>query len=227
MKIMLSTASGEVEPAAAQLVSWLWAAEQVGQGAAIHVADLETLAVALGAVETYRNSGGRGAIRFEHVPLCLPDLAAQIAPLGIVVVTEPAFLYASGDRYLSDVETHLQPFLYPLRTLLETGVRVRAGSDAPVGPSAPLLGIQAAVERRTQSGVTLNAEQRLSESEAQALYRSSASQHLRLGAPANLVVLGGSPAAPAPRDVLATFRRGRCIWHRDWAKDSRTHDGPR
>jgi predicted amidohydrolase YtcJ len=38
-------------------------------------------------------------------------------------------------------------WLYPLKTLLKEGVRVVGGSDCPMEPLSPLLGIQAAVSR--------------------------------------------------------------------------------
>jgi len=57
-------------------------------------------------------------------------------------------------------------YAYAFRTLLESGTRLAFGSDAPVEPVAPLLGIHAAVTRRRLDGTPgpdgWHPEQRLS-----------------------------------------------------------------
>src|ERR1051326_6359314 len=149
MKLLLSTVTGRVQPDAAQLIDLFDVARRVGTGVALHIADEGMLAVGLYAADRVRRRGWDLPIRFEHVPICPPDLASELARLEVTVVTQPGFLLASGDRYLQDVEPHLQQWLYPIRSLLERGVRVRAGSDAPVGPVDPRRAMRTAVTRMT------------------------------------------------------------------------------
>jgi predicted amidohydrolase YtcJ len=49
-------------------------------------------------------------------------------------------------------------WLYPLKTLLKKGIRVVSGSDCPMEPLSPLMGIQAAVTREAfpEEQVTLD-----------------------------------------------------------------------
>jgi predicted amidohydrolase YtcJ len=170
MKLMLSIATGEVLPSAAELIGLFHAALHVGTGVALHVADEAMLAVALFASGEARARGWDLPIRFEHVPICPPALAAEIARLHVTVVTQPSFLLSSGDRYLHDIDAHLQPWLYPIRSLLHAGVNVRAGSDAPIGPVDPRQGMLAAVTRMTETGARIVAAESISPTEARRMY---------------------------------------------------------
>ncbi|HEY8517737.1 MAG TPA: amidohydrolase family protein [Candidatus Binatia bacterium] len=158
--------------------------------------------------------------RIEHASLCPPELVTRLASAGVAVVTQPAFLAARGDKYRREVEEPLWPWLYPLATLRKAGAHVVAGSDAPVVPLDPRLGLDAAVERRA-GDVVLAPEERLDPASALELFTSSAAR-LRgeaaappwtPGAPCDLLVAD----AWSPRDgfaslrVRATLRAGRCI----------------
>ncbi|MFL6557388.1 MAG: amidohydrolase family protein, partial [Bacillus sp. (in: firmicutes)] len=65
-----------------------------------------------------------------------------------------------------------EPYLYAWKTLLESGVLCAGGSDAPVEPIDPLLGIHAAVTRRTPGHLHKgwNAKEKLSMLEAVKLF---------------------------------------------------------
>src|SRR5262249_34794473 len=79
-----------------------------------------------------------------------------------------------------------------------------AGSDAPIGPSSPWIGLAAARARRTASGALLGARERLGAAAALALCTrgaadalgASALGRLRVGGPAGPVVV--EPDAPRP-----------------------------
>ena len=61
-----------------------------------------------------------------------------------MVVTQPGFIYHSGDRYLEQLAEQDIANLYPLKAWLDAGLPVATSSDAPVVPPEPLAGIQAA-----------------------------------------------------------------------------------
>jgi predicted amidohydrolase YtcJ len=64
-------------------------------------------------------------------------------------------------------------WLYPLKTLLNNGIRIIAGSDCPMEPLNPLLGIQEAVSRDYFSEERVSAEEALRMYTFDAAYSSS------------------------------------------------------
>jgi predicted amidohydrolase YtcJ len=119
---------------------------------AVHVPDLETLVFALDVLGTLPR---RPYVRLEHVGVCPPSLAPDVARVADAVVTQPGFLYWRGDGYRRRVERALWPWLYPSATLLGAGIRLAVSSDAPVAPADPLRSLSALVRRVTRSGAAL------------------------------------------------------------------------
>jgi hypothetical protein len=124
----------------------------------------------------------------------------------VLVVTQPSFVYYNGDRYLRQVEAEDLPYLYPLRTLLETGVSVAAGSDAPVAPPGPLFGLVGAVRRLSSAGAAVAPGQAVSVEEALVMHTRAAAYasfeegqrgSIRAGKRADLVLLSGLPVRQA------------------------------
>ena len=95
-------------------------------------------------------------------------------------------------------------WLHPLKTLLNEGVKVAGGSDCPMEPLSPLLGIQEVVLR------TEFPEQRLSVEEALRMYTldaaySSGEENVKgsieEGKLADLTVLSDDPVAVEPEKI--------------------------
>ena len=86
------------------------------------------------------------------------------------MVTQPAFVYYSGQRYLATVPPEDLEWLYPIGSLCAAGLRVAGSSDAPVVPLDPLAGIYAAVTRTTETGQRLLPREGISAEEALKLY---------------------------------------------------------
>ena len=80
----------------------------------------------------------------------------------MTVVTQPNFVRERGDDYLTDVSAGERDELWPCRSLLDAGIPVRAGTDAPYGRLDPWALIHAAVERRTEAGRVLVPGERIS-----------------------------------------------------------------
>src|SRR5213075_927110 len=87
----------------------------------------------------------------EHIHLGREDDLDRFGALGIVAAMQP--IHATSDRDLADRYwgPKRTPRAYPWRTLLERGAVLAFGSDAPVEPIDPLLGIHAAVTRRRRA----------------------------------------------------------------------------
>jgi predicted amidohydrolase YtcJ len=149
----------------------LEAAHRQGMQVAVHAVEGPAIAVAVAAFRDVLARWPRlHRHRIEHCALCPTPLAEQIAALDLVVVAQPGFLAHVGDRYVAEVPASEQRWLYPLRTLLACGVRVAGSSDAPVGPLSPLVGIDAAVNRRSRRGTPVVVEESLSLDAALRLY---------------------------------------------------------
>jgi predicted amidohydrolase YtcJ len=89
--------------------------------------------------------------RIEHVQLIHPDDAGRLGALGIIASMQP--IHATSDYEMADRYWGARArWSYNWRLQLEAGAVLAFGSDSPVEPFAPLLGIFAAVTRRRPDG---------------------------------------------------------------------------
>lgn len=113
--------------------------------------------------------------RIEH--LGLPELShlTRMKDLRVHCVTQPVFLYELGQNFRDHLPEHYLDNLYPFRSVLEAGVNLAFSSDAPVVKDFnPLMGIQNAVERLDNTGVSIALPQRISTVEALKAYTINA-----------------------------------------------------
>ena len=75
------------------------------------------------------------------------DCLADLAELGVTVVTQPNFVAERGDQYLADVPADEHTQLWRLRSLLESRVAVALSTDSPFGGADPWAAMRAAVRR--------------------------------------------------------------------------------
>lgn len=127
--------------------------------------------------------------RIEHAAVTPPDLLEQLAQLGLIVVTQPQFIAERGDSYRAEVAPEDQPWLYRLQGFLDAGIPLAAGSDAPYGDLNPWRAMQAAVTRRTTSGVVMAAAEALTPEQALDLFLAPLREP---AAPARRVAVGVS-----------------------------------
>ncbi|MGH8013413.1 MAG: amidohydrolase [Candidatus Binataceae bacterium] len=196
---------------------------------AFHATEIEELDAALNAIEMASRQlspeiTARVFCRIEHGGLIPPDYPDRIAAAGAWVVTNPAFLYYRGVKYAG--EPGLIPYLYRGRTLLDAGVNLAAGSDAPVTPARPMAAISTAIARVALEGYELALDERLTLAEAMKLVGSSAARLLRLdggqietGQVADLIVLPAEPSTLSPSELLnlavdITIVGGRVVYER-------------
>jgi predicted amidohydrolase YtcJ len=146
-----------------------------------------------------------------------------------MVVTQPSFIYYSGDRYLQTVPAEEIKHLYPIRTLLKSGVKVAASSDCPIAPANPLMGIYAASSRMTETGEAVLSEEKITPEEALRMYGEYAARatfdermkgSISLGKLADLVVLNGDPTT-VPIDEIKDIKVEMTIVIASEAKQSR------
>ncbi|HUQ17029.1 MAG TPA: amidohydrolase [Candidatus Saccharimonadales bacterium] len=123
-------------------------AAAAGIAVAIHAIGDRAVRVALDAIEPTRSTHPELRQRIEHVQLVRSADLPRFGRLGIIPSMQP--IHATSDRDL--VDRYWGPErarrAYPWRALASAGATLAFGSDAPVEPIDPLLGIHAAVDRR-------------------------------------------------------------------------------
>lgn len=230
VKIILHRTTGELLPTERELSSLVFRIHQAGRQAVIHAIEQEEIKAACKAVESALCALPRpdARHRVEHCSLCTPSLAKRIASLGMIVVTQPAFVYYHGERYLKTVPEPQWKHLYPLATLMRNGVLVAASSDCPVIPPDPIKGIYAAMTRRAENGEPFPPGERISLFEALQMYTAWAARaafeetfkgSIAPGKAADLIVLSHDPTRLRPEQVGAlevemTILGGEVVWEK-------------
>jgi predicted amidohydrolase YtcJ len=198
------------------------AARPQGRAVAVHCVTAAEFALTLAA---FQAAGARPGDRVEHGGVIPAEALPVLAELGLTVVTQPAFVFERGDRYLAEVDPREQGDLYRCASLIAAGVPVAASSDAPYASPDPWAGMAAAIARRTRAGKPIGSEERVAASTALGLYLGprgspgAAPRRVEPGAPADLCLLD-SPlaealAAPSAERVRATFVAGEMVYQVD------------
>ncbi len=153
--------------------------------------------------------------RIEHVQLLDASDANRLGQLGVVASMQPAHQpsdWRIADRFWGKRNR----FAYAWRTVLASGAVLAFGSDCPVEPIDPMLGLHAAVTRQTPEGEPpggWHAEQRLAPLEALRAFtwgpayaagEESAKGSLMPGKLADFVVLPVDPLTGPPELFLET-----------------------
>jgi len=202
-------------PSLEELADTARAAHAEGRPIAVHCVTRAQLVLGLAAVH---DAGAAAGARIEHAAVVPDELLEPLR--AVTVVTQPAFIAERGDAYLSDVDADDLPYLYRCRSLLEAGVRVAGGTDAPFGDADPWASVKAAVERRTASGAVLGPRERLAPADALKLFLGEADapsivRRVQPRAAADLCVLhcplGAALADPNAEAVRATVIAGTVV----------------
>ncbi|VWX54095.1 amidohydrolase family protein [Novosphingobium sp. 9U] len=201
-------------------VAFIHDAHRQHRPVAVHCVSEVELVFALAAIAEAGPSLGD---RIEHVSVATLGLLDRMADLALHACVQPSFVHERGDRYLADVEPRHQGDLYRLRALVDRGIPLAGGSDAPYGTADPWAAMAAAVSRRTSSGVALGREEALSPDEALALYLAdpldfTRTRRIAVGEPADLVLLDRPWREARERlssaDVVATIIAGELVHDR-------------
>ena len=196
---------------------------------AIHADERDSVETAVTALEhALSRMTAAHRHRIEHCSVCPPPLVRRLKQVEALVVTQPAFVYYGGERYLATVPAKDLEWLYPVGSLCAAGLKVAGSSDTPVVPLDPLTGIYAAVTRTAETGQRLLPREGISAEEALRLYTLNGAfasfeegikGSITAGRLADLVILDGDPTAVAPeaiRDigVAMTIIGGEIVWQR-------------
>ncbi len=228
VKIIAGRVTGNLHPAQAELNDMVASIHQAGFQAVIHAVEEPVIEAVCEAVEyaLKRDPREDHRHRVEHCSVCPPPLVQRLARLGITVVTQPAFLFHSGDRYLETVPLNDLPNLYPIGAMAREGLRIGFSSDFPISEPNPMVGIHAAVTRLTESGRRIHPEQGIGIAEALRMYTLDAAAagfeettrgSLSPGKFADLIMLDDNPLTASVdrlKDIRVemTVLGGRIVW---------------
>lgn len=188
-----------------QLVSLMGRASSSGITPSIHAIGDDANTFALNAFEEV---GCAGTI--EHAQLLAWEDIQRFADLGISASVQPE--HAMDDRDVADVLwAGRTDRCFPFASMLNAGVQLAMGSDAPVAPLDPWLAIASAVERTRDERAAWHPEQRI---EPQAALDASARTRVAVGQRADLCVVDIDPLYASVEElrsmpVSATFVGGR------------------
>ncbi|MEQ9059730.1 MAG: amidohydrolase [Gammaproteobacteria bacterium] len=185
-------------------------------------------------MDAYENSRrGRSSdavLRLEHAFVAEPAQAPRMADLGIDLVANPGLAWLWGevfDMWRGECQHHLK--LFPVRSMIDAGVRVSLGSDHPCGSFSPAEIIWTAVNRTSSKGMPVDPEEAITAAEALRAYTINAAHasnradkegSIEVGKRANLVVLDRD-IVTCPSDeiraaqVTMTYVDGECAYRKD------------
>jgi predicted amidohydrolase YtcJ len=208
------------------------AADKAGLAIAIHaIGDRGNAELLDIFAEVAQKNGPRDRrFRIEHAQHLRPEDYKRFAQLGVIASMQPYHIIDDGRWAEGRIGAKRCASSYALRSLLDAGAKVAFGSDWSVAPLNPLLGLDAAVHRKTLDGKHPKGwfpEQRITVQEAIEAYTLTAAYaaflekelgSLEVGKLADLVVLSRDILAEAEREqianteVLITMVGGRVVY---------------
>lgn len=147
-------------------------ARELGLPVAIHAIGDRAFEMVLNAIEKHPLIGG-GRDRLIHAQILRKELIERTKKLPAILDIQPRFLASDYPWVIDRVGPDHMEFCYAWKTLLNEGLHCAGGSDAPIEPADPLLGIHAAVTRTNLDdleGTVYQPEQALSVYEAISLF---------------------------------------------------------
>ena len=146
--------AGLMQYAESDLRSWIGNADSAGLQVTVHAIGDRANAIILDIYDSVAKAHGARDRRFrvEHAQHLRPQDIPRFGRLGVIASMQPYHAIDDG-RW---VEGRIGPVriktTYAFRTLLDTGAKLGFGSDWTVAPLDPILGVYAAVTRRTLDG---------------------------------------------------------------------------
>lgn len=152
-------------------------ARKHGEAVAIHVIGDFAMEKALDAIEAHPTPKGKRD-RLIHAMMLREDLIERLKQLDVALDLQPSFVTSDFPWVVERLGEDRLALSYAWKTLLDAGIIVAGGSDAPIEEVDPREGLFAAVARRkpdeTHEGYL--PEQKLSRYEAIRLYTYGSAQ---------------------------------------------------
>jgi predicted amidohydrolase YtcJ len=200
-----------------KLREYILAADKAGLSVAVHAigdrANADLLDIFADVVKA--NGPRDRRFRIEHAQHLRPQDYARFKELGVIASMQPYHVIDDGRWAEGRIGAKRCASSYANRSLLDAGARLAFGSDWSVAPLSPLLGIDAAVNRRTLDGKHPDGwfpEQKIGVAEAVEAYTLGSAYAgfqekergtLEAGKVADLVVLSRDIFAESEKDHIA------------------------
>jgi predicted amidohydrolase YtcJ len=117
-----------------------------------------------------------GTLVIEHAFLADAEQRARASRLGVGITVQQPLLYAQGAQLLAGWGKERTSQILPIRSWIEAGVQVSAGSDSPPTSFDPMLAVWGMVTRGTKQIGVQGAEQALDQYTAIQLYTAASAQ---------------------------------------------------
>lgn len=124
-------------------------ARSAGMAVAIHAIGDEAADRVIQVLKACPPSPSKLPDRLIHGQVLRRDQIRELCRLPVAVDIQPRFVVSDFPWVRERLPQELHRYAYAWKTLIESGVPVGGGSDAPIEPLDPLLGIHAAVTRRS------------------------------------------------------------------------------
>lgn len=207
-------ASGDLRDPVA-MYGFIQGADKAGLQVSIHAIGDRAIHEVLDLMERAEKENGPADRRFriEHLQHLGREDVARLAPLSVIASMQPYHAIDDGRFAEKRIGAERLQLSYAWRSLLDSGVVLAFGSDWPVAPLDPIMGIYAATTRRTLDGRNPDGwvpSQRITVAEAVHAYTvgSAFAEHqeafkgsLERGKLADLVVLSGDIFAIPPEQI--------------------------
>ena len=169
----------------------------------IHAMGDKAIDTTLTVIEQTQKANVR--FRIEQAAVLNKPLIKRLKEQNVTVTIQPKVITTEFSVWSANLRLgNRTRLLHPLKTLLDEGVRVAAGSDCPMEPLSALLGVQEMVTRQSYP------EQQLSVDEALRLYTLNAAYcsgeealkgSIEEGKLADLTILAEDPAAVPSTEI--------------------------
>ena len=174
----------------------------------IHAMGDKAVDVALKVIEqTSKQAAGKPVrFRIEQAAVLNQELIKRLKTQRVVVSVQPKVIASEFSVWSATERLGVEraKWLHPLKTLIKEGVKVAGGSDCPMEPLNPLLGMQEAVTRQNFPEQRLTVEEALRMYTVDAAYSSceeNVKGSIEDGKLADLTILSNDPLA-VPMDEL-------------------------
>lgn len=151
-----------------------------GMMVGVHCAGGKAMDIVLNALEATNKKRPIRGRRFALIHAYQPSEKnfEQCRRLGVVIASQPSFLYYLGESFFENVGSERSKWLKPHRAWIDNGIVVASGTDSPVTPYSPFLCLWASIVRRTEvKGVQMGDEQRVTREEAIRMYTINGAIH--------------------------------------------------
>jgi len=134
--------------------------------------------------------------RIEHIEIPCEDQLERCKELGIALSVQPSFVYCwDVDMYESRIGTSRVKRLHHYKNMIDRGLLVGGGSDSPVTPINPIVGIHTAVNHPIPgNGIdVMSALRMFTSAGARLAFEEDVKGSLTTGKYADMVILSDDP----------------------------------